>query len=134
MPRFKIIEKAENVTESVIETVIPKEVKTFTLGEVDNNIAMLEKKHKEALAQIQYEDAVISNITGHNPFTKDLTDEQMHAVSMLYASKSTRDAAQSLVEKIKPVLEKEKEDHATICKLLGVTPAVITKANEQTAS
>lgn len=118
--RFTIKEKNEETGLSVISTVIPEETKEFTLNEIDSNIKQLEKNEVELTAQIKYENAVKANIEEHHSFVKDFTDEQLHAFSMYWNAKKTLQDSEPVLERVQKVLKQEKEDHAEICKMLGV--------------
>jgi len=87
--KYKLLKESKNLEETLIEKTGFKH--EFTVLSVLEHIVELRKKLKEFAGQKKLELAKIANIQRNNPFIKDLTDEQKHAVWMYYESKKVAD-------------------------------------------
>lgn len=113
------VKKAEKEGEedSIVKTGHEHE---FKMSAVGANLVQLEKDQKEVDAQIVLEEATMTNIREHNPFLADLTDEQIHACSMFYASKTLAEVCKRKKALIDEYITTEKEAAVEIEKQTGV--------------
>jgi hypothetical protein len=102
---FKVI--AENKEDARFSTIEKHgQVIRFNLMDILQDEKVGVKKVLELTGQVKVEEAKITNIMEHNPFLKDLTEEQMHAVHMYYTSFSLSKICSNKIEEINTVLEK----------------------------
>lgn len=118
MITYTIKESNEDIKKAVI-------VKTgheveFTLENVEFNESDLLKIKKEIEATKKHHTIVVDNVNEHNPFVKDLTDEQKHAVNMLYKSEEVVKQCVEKLAEIDELLVKSAVEVAEIKRQLGI--------------
>lgn len=123
MITYKIKENNENIKKAII-------VKTgheveFTLERAEYNQVDLLKMKKEVEATLNHHSLVVDNVLEHNPFIKDLTDEQVHAVNMFYESNSVKKQCVEKLSEIDEVLVSSAMEIAEIKKQLGIEDEVV---------
>lgn len=118
MITYTIKETNEDIKKAVI-------VKTgheteFTLERVAYNEEVLLKNKREVDATLKHHQLIIDNVIEHNPFIKDLTDEQQHAVHMYYESNSVKRQCEDKLNEIGTNIFNSAMEVAEIKKQLGI--------------
>lgn len=118
MLQYKIVKKAKNIEETVIEcSNITNE---FTIADVNYNITQLEKAKRELEPVIKLQEAKISNIVEHNPSVLKLTDTERMAAHLYNESSIFIKEANKKIKEIDKQLKKQKADLAEIKKQTGL--------------
>ncbi len=102
-------------------------VVTFTMSQVEENMRQLQKTVKELEAKRELENAKMINIEGFHPFVKDLSDQDLHTVSMYQQSKTFVKMCDEKLKEIKAQIEndaKEVEEIKAQIPELDIHPAV----------
>lgn len=114
------------------ERVIEKRghVITFSLKELEDNDADMEKQLKEQKAMLEHRTAVIENIEHHHPFVKDLTEEQLLTVWMYKDAKGNQEIFQDNIEKLEKQLKEDEEEIKEILKQIPELAKIKEAENE----
>ena len=99
MLKYKLIKEEGDVIDYVIEK--RGLTSEFTIRDINSNLARMEKVTKELQAQLELEQAKMTNIEHFHPFVKDLSPEDLHTAWMYRE-------AQEYVTQIVPKLEEIK--------------------------
>ena len=89
---------------------------TFTVNELENNIAEVETHRKEQEGMFTHRNAIVENIEHYHKFIKKLTPEQVHVVWAYKDAKTSRDVFQKNMEKCEVQLQEDKEELAEVLK------------------
>ena len=93
----------------------------FSLSEVKAHMEKLAKARKELESQIELEKAKQQNVEAHHEIVHIITDEQMAAVSIYYASKGILKKCEERLNDILGAQKEYEEDIAEIEKQTGLT-------------
>lgn len=99
-------------------------VDTFTLIDIFHNQETLKKQLKEALANRDNQQVVMSNLEQHHPFLKDMSEFDKYTVHMYQEAFSKRKAWNTHIETIESTLKTEQDDLAEIQKQLPETASI----------
>lgn len=118
----------ENTNDGVIKVTKKNDrviVKTgheveFTLTDMENNEAYLEKQKKEIVPVIEHRKAVMQNVTENHPIVLELTPEQRHAVHMYREAEVELEKYEEVIAEVNRVLEKSAEEKKEIIKQLNL--------------
>lgn len=103
------IKKADkkNFKQSVIERVnITNE---FTLADIDNHQADLDKMERELVSQIRVSNAAKDNVERNHPFVSKLSDEQLNAAHYLAETKEIIQKSEAKLKEVKATQKKYRE-------------------------
>lgn len=92
----------------------------FTLTDMENNEAYLEKQKKEIVPVIEHRKAVMQNVTENHPIVSELTPEQRHAVHMYREAEVELEKYEEVLAEVNRVLEKSAEEKKEIIKQLNL--------------
>lgn len=90
-------------------------VPTFTLRQVEENIAYLKKHIKEITAKRDYERAKATNVETHHPFVKDIPKFDRLAVHMYQEALSMADACDKKLEELNAQLDEDNAELNAVC-------------------
>lgn len=93
-------------------------VNTFTLGEMKENVAKAEKFLKEVRANKDVQESVMKNVSEHNPFILEMSDEKLHACHMYFDAKALRNTYSDKEKSCEEYLAAEALDLAEVLKQL----------------
>ncbi len=118
----------ENTNDGVIKVTKKNDrviVKTgheveFTLADMENNEAYLEKQKKEIVPVIEHRKAVMQNVTENHPIVLELTPEQRHAVNMYREAEVELEKYEEVLAEVNRVLDKSAEEKKEIIKQLNL--------------
>ncbi len=118
----------ENANDGVIKVTKKNDrviVKTgheveFTLADMENNEAYLEKQKKEIVPVIEHRKAVMQNVTENHPIVSELTPEQRHAVHMYREAEVELEKYEEVLAEVNRVLDKSAEEKKEIIKQLNL--------------
>lgn len=118
----------ENTNDGVIKVTKKNDrviVKTgheveFTLTDMENNEAYLEKQKKEIVPVIEHRKAVMQNVKENHPIVSELTPEQRHAVHMYREAEVELEKYEEVLAEVNRVLEKSAEEKKEIIKQLNL--------------
>ncbi len=118
----------ENTNDGVIKVTKKNDrviVKTgheveFTLADMENNEAYLEKQKKEIVPVIEHRKAVMQNVTENHPIVSELTPEQRHAVHMYREAEVELEKYEEVLAEVNRVLDKSAEEKKEIIKQLNL--------------
>jgi hypothetical protein len=118
----------ENTNDGVIKVTKKNDrviVKTgheieFTLTDMENNEAYLEKQKKEIVPVIEHRKAVMQNVAENHPIVSELTPEQRHAVHMYREAEVELEKYEEVLAEVNRVLEKSAEEKKEIIKQLNL--------------
>jgi hypothetical protein len=118
----------ENTNDGVIKVTKKNDrviVKTgheieFTLTDMENNEAYLEKQKKEIVPVIEHRKAVMQNVAENHPIVSELTPEQRHAVHMYREAEVELEKYEEVLSEVNRVLEKSAEEKKEIIKQLNL--------------
>ena len=77
----------------------------FNLTDVKPHVEKMRSTQKELLSQIDLEAAKQRNVEDHHPVVSGLTDEEMAAVSIYYASKGIQKKSEEKLKEITELLQ-----------------------------
>ncbi len=92
----------------------------FTLADMENNEAYLEKQKKEIVPVIEHRKAVMQNVTENHPIVLELTPEQRHAVNMYREAEVELEKYEEVLAEVNRVLDKSAEEKKEIIKQLNL--------------
>lgn len=92
----------------------------FTLTDMENNEAYLEKQKKEIVPVIEHRKAVMQNVTENHPIVSELTPEQRHAVHMYREAEVELEKYEEVLAEVNRVLDKSAEEKKEIIKQLNL--------------
>lgn len=92
----------------------------FTLADMENNEAYLEKQKKEIVPVIEHRKAVMQNVTENHPIVSELTPEQRHAVHMYREAEVELEKYEEVLAEVNRVLDKSAEEKKEIIKQLNL--------------
>lgn len=118
MLQFKIVKKAKNIDETVIEC--SNITNQFTIKDVNYNIEQLEKAKREVEPIIKLQKAKITNITEHNPSVLKLTEEERMAAHLYNEAFTFIKEAGKKIKEIDKQIKKQKGDLKEINKQTGL--------------
>ncbi len=118
MAEYKIIEPNDDPKSIVIEKSGLTE--QFTLAGREADIARLMKSKQAFEAQINLENAKISNIEAHHPFVKEMSEQDRFTVRMYQESLATKIGSQDLLEQTNALLAEMEVERAEITSKLGI--------------
>lgn len=119
MIEYKIKEQSEDENKVVIEK--SGQVYDFTVGQARENLADLKKSLVQFEGQKTIEDAKMTNILEHNPFIKDLTEAQVHAVHLYFESFAVSKVCNDKIKEHKEVIAEIEAELVEIKHQVGVT-------------
>lgn len=104
---FILKEENDDFKQSVIER---QNVTTeFTLEDIENHQADLEKMRRELIGQMKVTQATVDNIERNHEFVNELSDEQKHHVWMYHENKTVLENAKQKLEQVEEQVERYKE-------------------------
>lgn len=104
---FILKEENDDFKQSVIER---QNVTTeFTLEDIENHQADLEKMRRELMGQMKVTQATVDNIERNHEFVNELSDEQKHHVWMYHENKTVLENAKQKLEQVEEQVERYKE-------------------------
>ena len=109
---YKIIKKEDNILDSKIEKL--GVVVTFTMTEVIEHTAMLQKLLKELTAKRDYEKAKMTNIENNHPFVLDMDEADMFTAHMYQEAKAIVVVSDSKIAEVETQLEDYADETAEI--------------------
>jgi hypothetical protein len=109
---YKIIEESDNVNTIVIEK--SGLTATFTLQDIENHIAYLNKTKREIEGKITIDSAGCTNIENNNEWIKEMTDEEIHACYLYFQSKATVIKGNEKLEEIESALKEYADEKVII--------------------
>lgn len=104
---------------------------TFTLQDVENEQALLEKHLKEFRGQHEIESAKVSNIEDNHPFVKDLSEQDRFTVHMYQEAKAILHVLNERIPLFEKQLETSREEVDHICKVLDLGPKTEEEAVDE---
>lgn len=114
--KYAVSEKNADPKQAVIEK--SGHVIHFTIAEIEQNDADLEKSRKEVAAKKNYEEARITNVTEHHPKILELTGEELMAAYIYQEAKSMVKACDDKLAEIDGQLADDRQEIDIILKQL----------------
>jgi hypothetical protein len=94
----------KNYKKSVIERV--NLTNEFTLGDIENHKAELDKMERELTAQIRVSNAAAENVKRNHPFVAKMSDEQLNAAQYLFETKTIISKSEAKLKEVKATKKK----------------------------
>ena len=129
---YKIIEESADVNTIVIEK--SGLTATFTLQDIENHIAYLNKTKREIEGKILIDTAGCTNIENNNEWIKEMTEEELHACFLYFQSKATVVKGNEKLEEIENALKEYADEKIIINEKLCLDqrkPVEVTESNSQ---
>lgn len=121
---YKIIKKEDNILDSKIEKL--GVVVTFTMTEVIEHTAMLQKLLKELTAKHDYEKAKMTNIEANHPFILDMVEADMFTAHMYQEAKAIVVVSDKKIAEVEAQLQDYADETAEIEKQIPELVPVVT--------
>lgn len=81
----------------------------FTLADIENHQADLDKMERELTAQIRVSNAAKENVERNHPFVSKMSDEQLNAAHYLFETKDIIRKSEAKLKEVKATQKKYKE-------------------------
>ena len=79
---------------------------TFTVEDLEDDMANLDRMQKEATAQVGLSKSVVENIAHHHPMISKLSDEQLAQAAYLHETKQVLNKAEKTLKDVKDARKK----------------------------
>lgn len=127
--QYKLIKSEGDVIDYILEK--SNLTSEFTIREIKQNLKAMGKLKTEFEAKLQIEKAAIENIEHYHPYVKDMTPEQLNAVSMYHTSK---EYVAQVVPKLAEIAAVVAADQKTLDEVKEALNLSVDEENSKSAS